>query len=333
MAVTQRGPNSFQVSINHNGRRYRKSFSSPQEAHTAERRAIALLELGAPPFSAVKPGDPSRMTVGQARRIALEVQWAGSKGERTAEINSRDVCDYFGPDTPVSEIDQAVLNGFLGHLKSRKLSPSTINKKFAALSVMLRLAKEAGANVEDVKLPRQKEGPGRTRFLTVQEWCRLRDLLVHEALATFMLFTGARYSEAVGVRWQDLVDGKVLFRDTKSGKHRSVPLAEPVRHLVHRDLYIYGVGPFTGTVYEDFLKDFKSGCVSAGLGPDVVPHTLRHTCASWLVQGGTDILTVQKWLGHSTIEQTMRYAHLAPDHLEVGRKSLEKMLGSGEDLA
>ena len=42
------------------------------------------------------------------------------------------------------------------------------------------------------------------------------------------------------------------------------------------------------------------------------PHILRHTCASRLVRGGVDIRRVQMWLGHQTLQMTMRYAHLSP---------------------
>ena len=49
---------------------------------------------------------------------------------------------------------------------------------------------------------------------------------------------------------------------------------------------------------------------------DLVPHALRHTCASRLVQGGIDIRRVQMWLGHQTLQMTMRYAHLATHDLD-----------------
>ena len=55
-----------------------------------------------------------------------------------------------------------------------------------------------------------------------------------------------------------------------------------------------------------------------GLADDgaVVPHVLRHTCASRLVQGGIDIRRVQMWLGHQTLQMTMRYVHLATHDLD-----------------
>ena len=54
----------------------------------------------------------------------------------------------------------------------------------------------------------------------------------------------------------------------------------------------------------------------------VVFHTLRHTFASWLVQKGTPLYTVATLMGHSTLEMTQRYAHLAPDTTKVAALSI-----------
>ena len=58
----------------------------------------------------------------------------------------------------------------------------------------------------------------------------------------------------------------------------------------------------------------------------VVFHSLRHTFASWLVQNGTPLYTVAKLMGHSTLEMTQRYSHLAPDTLRKAALSLEGLL-------
>jgi len=58
----------------------------------------------------------------------------------------------------------------------------------------------------------------------------------------------------------------------------------------------------------------------------VVFHTLRHTFASWLVQEGEALYTVAKLMGHTSLEMTQRYSHLAPELLQKAAKSLQGKL-------
>ena len=85
-------------------------------------------------------------------------------------------------------------------------------------------------------------------------------------------------------------------------------------------------GPF-GTIKQyQFRAVWHDAKSEMGLGTDqeLVPHSLRHTCASRLVRGGVDIRRVQMWLGHQTLQMTMRYAHLATQDLDVCVPILER---------
>jgi site-specific recombinase XerD len=86
------------------------------------------------------------------------------------------------------------------------------------------------------------------------------------------------------------------------------------------------VGPFIGIRQPIFRQAWHEARATAGLGSDkqIVPHCLRHTCASRLVRGGIDIRRVQMWLGHQTLQMTMRYAHLATQDLDVCVSVLEQ---------
>src|SRR5215217_3080179 len=85
-------------------------------------------------------------------------------------------------------------------------------------------------------------------------------------------------------------------------------------------------GPFTKLSQAQFRAIWNDAKAEVGLGADdqVVPHILRHTCASRLVQGGIDIRRVQMWLGHQTLSMTMRYAHLATNDLDACVGVLER---------
>lgn len=124
------------------------------------------------------------------------------------------------------------------------------------------------------------------------------------------LSTGCRWSEAEELQPKNLHDGKVVFEGTKSGKVRSVPVSTELVHMIK--LHWCKLGTFTASMSS--FRRVLARC-SFKLPRGQATHILRHTFASHFVQQGGNILTLQKILGHSTIVMTMRYAHLAPDHL------------------
>jgi len=71
-------------------------------------------------------------------------------------------------------------------------------------------------------------------------------------------------------------------------------------------------------------KRFRHYRRMAMLPKNIRFHSLRHTYASWLVEGGVDLYRVKELMGHSSIQTTMRYAHLAPDNL---RNEVERVFG------
>jgi len=77
---------------------------------------------------------------------------------------------------------------------------------------------------------------------------------------------------------------------------------------------------------------FQAACTRAKI-KDFRVHDLRHTFASWLVQGGVPLLEVAKLLGHSTIEMTERYAHLAPENLKAAVGVLDRLRNGYVDRA
>jgi site-specific recombinase XerD len=75
--------------------------------------------------------------------------------------------------------------------------------------------------------------------------------------------------------------------------------------------------------YWQLRKEFIAARIKAGLPREVTLHTLRHTCASWLIQAGVDLFTVGKILGHSGPQTTARYAHLSTQTLETAMARLK----------
>ncbi len=145
--------------------------------------------------------------------------------------------------------------------------------------------------------------------------------LTWRTLFTLALDAGLRAGELTGLRVRDLewTPGSEGLRVLgKGGKWREVPLLPGMacRPLLRRlaagkpgEAFLFpgrGGGPLTVRAVE---KRFAALCQAAGITEARV-HDLRHTCATRLVNKGTDILAVQRLLGHSSVQTTQRYGRL-----------------------
>ena len=156
-------------------------------------------------------------------------------------------------------------------------------------------------------------------------------------LSVFLVDTGCRLGEALGLIWNDIQEHRVSFWITKSGRSRTIPMTARTKEAIKLPVTEgrRPKGPFTKLSQAQFRAIWNDAKAEVGLGADdqVVPHILRHTCASRLVQGGIDIRRVQMWLGHQTLSMTMRYAHLATNDLDGCVVVLETPRSNGTDAA
>jgi len=223
-----------------------------------------------------------------------------------------------------------MLDRLTGELRKRGNSNATINRKMAALSKLLRKAFKMGDLFSLPEFRRQKEKAGRIRFLEDDEEERLFEAIRAKdehywGLCVFLIDTGARLGEGIGLRWNDIHEKRATFWITKSGRSRTVPMTDRAADAVTAQKGRPD-GPFADIDQQRFRWIWNGAKQEVGLGSDddVVPHVLRHTCASRLVRGGIDIRRVQMWLGHQTLQMTMRYAHLASHDLDICIPILER---------
>jgi integrase len=114
---------------------------------------------------------------------------------------------------------------------------------------------------------------------------------------------------------------------TKNYESRTVPMNRLVKEALKKhprrlDTPYLFYHP-SGKPFADVDTSFATALRRSEL-PHFRFHDLRHTFASWLVMGGVDLRTVQELLGHKDIRMTMRYAHLAPDHMQHAVAILEQ---------
>jgi integrase len=295
------------------GRRVRRSFATREEAIAFE---------SAPEHRELETLDGLLKAVARRR-------WAGTANEVNATRNAQDVIDILGGSLHPREVDERRLDLVVETLRARGNSPATINRKLAAISVLLRHALKRRVIDRVPVIEREKEPEGRLRWLTRHEADRLLAALSGDArdAVVLLLATGARRGEVLALEWQDVIDDSVRFVSTKNGSSRTVPLTKEARLMLadrrarahpHDQLVFPNLSP------RQLEVRFETARKDAGLGRDVTIHVLRHTVASWLVQRGVPIAAVQRWLGHKTISMTLRYGHLAPENLEDARSALER---------
>jgi integrase len=175
-----------------------------------------------------------------------------------------------------------------------------------------------------------------------------RDL--HPMIAT-ALYTGMRKGELFGLRWIDVrleqsaIDVMRSYKlAPKSGKPRHVPLHAELAPILRgwkkrcprtAEGLVFPVDGNMGTSYDMLGIDELLTAAECHEPTDGKPwHMLRHTFASHFIMAGGNILTLQKLLGHSSLTMTMRYAHLAPDHLaaEVARMTFKVKVAGVDDV-
>lgn len=292
--------------LGRNGNRVRKTFNKKSEAIAFERYTMA---------NAKSIGTKSDR---RSLETLLELWWLyHGQTLNNGEIERRQLrktLKFLG-DMPINRLNKHVL---LEHRSERLLSgtsPSTINRDMYRLSGMISTLKKFEVlNIDNPLkgLPPLKETPPEMTFLTHDEISMLLSQLSSEEkkIAIFCISTGARWGEAITLHSKQVKNGRVTFLKTKNGKSRVVPISDELE----KEIKTKQLGLLFDVDYESFRLKLKA--VKPDLPDGQATHVLRHTFASHFMMNGGNIVALQQILGHANIQQTMAYAHLAPDYLK-----------------
>ena len=235
----------------------------------------------------------------------------------------------------LQEVTTKAIEDFARSRLTAGASRATCNRMRATLSKIFNWAIDRGyfsGENPARKVKRFPESPGRVRFLTAEEASKLIDHAPRHLRPVIIaaLHTGGRRGEILTLRWEDvdLAQGVLYFdqTNTKSGKQREIPIdgeltavlqEQRKRRFAGGDAREYVFTRF-GKRLGDIRTAFGRARERAGLGQDVTFQVLRHSFASWYMINGGDLYRLQKYLGHSTITLTQRYAHLSKDYLKEG---------------
>jgi integrase len=253
----------------------------------------------------------------------------------------------------------------IGHLPFKEITKSNIENIFydivdsgksirsaeyalTTLKQIWREAKEVGyapdmpALSKTLKKKISQNNNARIRFLshdeanTLLEELRERSQDLYEK-TLISLHCGLRAKEIFTLTWSqiDLAHGIFNIIDSK-GKDRSVHMSEQVKEIMllktkgNPDELIYpGRQGRVSTQISQVFREVANQLFNKGITDRrerVTFHTMRHSCASWMVMQGISLYLVQKVLGHSTIQVTEKYSHLAPDQLQLAANAIDKVV-------
>lgn len=319
MPVNARG-DSWQASVSHQGKRYRRDFPSKKEAKIWEAQAKADLLTGK---SITEDDKPEVNTLQDLYDITFRLKWKGTRGEKTAKINATHVVRILGPERDVSDLNRTDLITIRDELMDVGNSPATINRKLSAFSTMVREAETLKWIAKRFSPELRREGAGRIRWLKpgeeemILDWCcrwAYDDLWDYIVVS---VDTGFRQGEVLRIVKQDAGNDNLWSFKTKNYKNRDVPLTTRAREVLERR-----AGELKGKDDRLFPLDSRiyrnqwwRMAAALGLDADVqfIPHCLRHTFVTRLLQRGVDIKTVMELAGHKRIETTQRYAQTSAE--------------------
>jgi integrase/recombinase XerD len=236
--------------------------------------------------------------------------------------------------------DEDTVTAFLGQLRKRGLARATVQRKLSAIRQLHKYLVREGLTKQDptATIPAAPRPVRLPKVLTVKQCLALLAApdattpagLRDAAMLTLLYATGLRVSELVGLRLHNVdLEGGTLRVRGKGGKERVVPVAPLALDLLQ--LYLqearetFDKGRNDDSIFlsprgkgmdrRTFWLRLKQYCRLADIPEDTSPHTLRHSFATHLLEGGADLRSIQEMLGHSSLGVTQIYTHVS-----AGRK-------------
>ncbi|MBU1169717.1 MAG: site-specific tyrosine recombinase XerD [Proteobacteria bacterium] len=266
--------------------------------------------------------------------------------EKTLESYSRDLTRYasFMSENGISQVSAEDTYIILKHmitLRDQGLSPRSRARHLVTIrSFYAFLYKEKTLSRDPAKLiDMPKSGLKLPDTLNLSEITALIDApdmtshrgLRDAAMIELLYATGLRVSELVSIKMNDINrDASFVRVFGKGSKERVVPMGQYAMEKI--ELYLTYARPYLlknkpseymfvarqdkPLTRQGFWKLLNRYALKAGIMKNISPHTLRHSFATHLLEGGADLRVVQTLLGHSDISTTQIYTHITRDHLK-----------------
>lgn len=222
-------------------------------------------------------------------------------------------------DIPLSIITQRHIDSFVTDLVNSGLSIPTVNKNVRHLKGALNKAYEWEYLKKPIRFSKLLKEETELRYLTGEQLAALLDEIEDTEFADFCLFsalTGLRSGEILRLTWRDIDSPEGYMRISPQQKNKTeyrIPINSGSREILNR--YESHLGPIFRFKCQTWVSQkFKKHAIKAGLKGHRF-HDLRHAFGTQMVKAGVDIRTLQKLMRHKSIQSTLVYSKVLPEHL------------------
>ena len=240
----------------------------------------------------------------------------------------------------LNDVDTTVILAWLIDLAKKGLSAKSRARHIITIRGLYKFLiaekKVIKSPVKDIDIP--KTGLTLPKIMTIEEVATLLDApdirkplgMRNSAMMEIMYGAGLRVSELIGLRLQDInLDANFVRVMGKGSKERIVPIGSKARTITQKWIkegrsshlkkistpYLFVARAGKPMTRQSFWKIIKKYALLANISKNITPHTLRHSFATHLLEGGADLRSVQTMLGHSDISTTQIYTHISREYL------------------
>ena len=310
MSLYRRG-NIWWVKLTANGRRVRESSGTADKKQAWEYHEKRKGEL----WRQAKLGESPPVTWGEAVKKWMQMKPRGLPDRyRIARFG-------FSLTATLPLPEESITKQLSGN--STAGSAGSWNRSLALI-----VAIHNAAGVQPPKVSRKPMPPGRTRWLTAEEWSRLRSALDEESellrqCAEFALATGLRENNVLNLEWGqvDLQRRRAWLHadQMKAGVQHGIPLNDAACAVLEarrgqNKTYVFAHPESGKPLYKASNRAWYSAVRKAKL-KGLRWHDLRHTWASWFLMNGGTLAELKELGGWKTWQMVLRYSHFATDHL------------------
>ncbi len=242
--------------------------------------------------------------------------------------------------TNLDQVDSAVILAWLINLTKKGLGAKSRARHLITVRGLYKFLineKDVSSNpVKNVDIP--KTGLALPKIMNVKEVEELLDApdiskpreLRNCAMMELMYGAGLRVSELISMQLQDInLDANFVRVMGKGSKERVIPFGSKARTVNQEwinngrtsllqktpSVYLFVARAGKPMTRQSFWKIIKKYALLANISKNITPHTLRHSFATHLLEGGADLRSVQTMLGHSDISTTQIYTHISREYL------------------